>query len=108
MDSRIVQMIVGASALVALLVYLRWRPRINRGIASAGRYLGRVVNDPATYKVAETFCNEAAVLWAVFPLLDEIYDPRPNKPPLAWAYAVAGMFFFFAVVLSHSAKGKEE
>ena len=108
MDSRLVQMIVGAGVPVALLLYLRSKSIINRALISTGRYLGRLARDSATCKVLETFFNEAAVLWAVFPLLDEIYDSRPNKPPLAWAYVVSGVFLFFAVALSHSAKAKEE
>lgn len=110
MDSRLIGMVGIAAAIVALLVYLRWRGRVNRAFAAAGRWVGKIVKDPKTYKVAETFCNEVAVLWFVFPLLDAIYDPtRRGRPFLAPAFMVAGLFFAFAIVLSHSAKeGNEE
>jgi hypothetical protein len=103
-------MIATAGVLLALLVYLRWRVRINRALGCVGRWIDKIVKDPKTYKVAETFCNEVAVLWFVFPLLDAIYDPtKRGHPFLAPAFMVSGLFLFFAVVLSHSAKeGKEE
>src|ERR1700723_3240010 len=98
-------MLAAAGLLVALLVSLRWRARINIAFVAAGHWIARIVKDPKTYRVAETFCNEVAVLWFVFPLLDAIYDPnRAGKPILLPAFLVAGLFFVFAVVLSHAAK----
>jgi len=100
---------VGAVGLiVALLVYGRWRLRINHGFGLAAKWVERVVTDPKTYRVAETFCIEAAVLWFVFPLLDSLYDRKNVDSPLVHrAFGVSAAFFIFAVVLSHAA-GKED
>ena len=74
-------------------------------------WLYRIVKDPKTCRVAETFCNEVAVLWFVFPLLDKIYEhwkdvgnnANPaNLPSLRQAFLIAGLFFLFAIVLSHA------
>lgn len=98
--------------MVLLLVCFRWRERIGRGFAAAGYWIVTIVKNPKTYKVAETFCNEVAVLWFVFPLVDQIYDPnrrgRPDSPSMAPAYLMAGLFFFFAIILSHAAKEEKE
>ena len=65
------------------------------------------MRDPKTCKVAETFFLEAAVLWFVFPLLDSMYGPQKlSDPLLRQSYFAAGLFFFFAIILSHA--GKEE
>lgn len=105
MDSRLAQMLATAAALVAGLIYLRWRRQVNTWLANAGKWAAKIVLSPKTYKVAETFCNEVAVLWFVFPLLDAIYDPgRRGRPVLFPAFMVSGLFFVFAVVLSQSAK----
>jgi hypothetical protein len=52
--------------------------------------------------VAEVFCNEVAVLWFVFPLLDSVYDSAKDKPPptlssIGLSFVVA--FVFFALAL---------
>jgi hypothetical protein len=109
---------IGAAALfVALLAYLRWHAQINHALGTAIAWLYRLLRDPKTFKVAETFCNEVAVLWFVFPLLDEIYEHwkdagnasnHPELPSLKIAFSVAGLFFTFAIVLSHVGGGKTE
>jgi preprotein translocase subunit SecG len=49
-----------------------------------------------------------AVLWFVFPLLDTLYGGQHlTDSSLHQAFAMAGLFFVFALVLSHIA-GKEE
>lgn len=100
---------VGAVALiVALIAYRQWFVRINSWAVSVLVWTGRFLLDVKTCRVAETFCVEAAVLWFVFPILDSIYDPNKQRiaPLLKQAYLVAGMFFIFAVILSHA--GKED
>ena len=61
---------------------------------------------------AETFWNESAVLWFVFPLLDGIYDRARDKPPptfesiiVSWLFAA---LFFNAAVYSEKRKIKLE
>ena len=98
-------MVGSVGLLVAALVYAQWRLRLNSAIWVAVKWLGRTLIDRKTCQVAETFCNESAVLWFVFPLLDTIYEHRtPDLRLLHEAYEVAGMFFLFAVVLSHAGK----
>jgi len=109
---------VGVAALiVAVLVYLKWHASINNAVGSSLRWLYRILRDPKTCRVAETFCNEVAVLWFVFPLLDSIYEHwkeagkttnQQNLPSLRQAFFVAGLFFLFAVVLSHVAGERKE
>lgn len=109
---------VGAAALVvALIAYLRWHGPINSGVVHALQWLYRFLKDPKTCRVAETFCNEVAVLWFVFPLLDSIYEHwksvengpnHPELPSLHQAFFVAGLFFAFAIVLSHVGGKKED
>jgi len=96
-------------AIVLALVYLRWRPRINHGVGSALKWVYKFVLDPKTCRVAETFCNEVAVLWFVFPLLDTIYEHGKiqDDPLLHQAFWVSALFFVFAITLSHIA-GREE
>lgn len=53
---------------------------------------------------AETFLNETAVLWFVFPTLDTLYErsndrPSPTVTAVLVSYAVA-LFAFFAAVYS--------
>ena len=61
---------------------------------------------------AETFWNESAVLWFVFPLLDGIYDRARDKPSptvrsilASWVFAA---LFFHAAVYSEKRKMKLE
>lgn len=94
--------------VVALLAYLRWRSKIDVGIIIAVKWAGRILKDRKTCAVAETFCNESAVLWFVFPLLDTIYEHKnPDLQLLHNAYKISAMFFFFAIILAH-AGGKPE
>lgn len=101
-------MVGSVGLIVAVLIYVRWKARINQGLAIASMWVGRIVKDPKTCKVAETFFIESAVLWFVFPLVDSLYDQKKVDPKLQHsAYAVAAVFFVFAVLLSHAA-GKED
>jgi hypothetical protein len=60
-------------------VYAIFRKRINKAASRFGDWFAEFVLGPEFYKVAEVFFNEAAVLWFVFPLLDNIYQVRkPN------------------------------
>src|ERR1700733_5090650 len=52
--------------------------------------------------LAETFWNEAAVLWFVFPLLNTLYERAKDKPPpstkaVLGSFAVAIVFFSVAL-----------
>jgi hypothetical protein len=54
------------------------------------------------WSIAETFWNEAAVLWFVFPLLDSIYNhaqgqPRPSNRAIYGSFGAAAAFFMVAV-----------
>jgi hypothetical protein len=54
------------------------------------------------WELLETFCNEAAVLWFVFPVLDGIYDRAESKPAppirsILVSFGVAFWFFIAAV-----------
>jgi hypothetical protein len=106
-----------AAVVVVVIAYLKWHAQINQGVKVALGAIYRFLKDPKTCKVAETFCNEVAVLWFVFPLLDSIYEHWKENgdkhlqvgiPSLHQAFLVSGMFFVFAVVLSHIAGGKGE
>lgn len=98
-------MVGSVGLLVAGLVYAQWRETINPAVWVAVKWLGRTLIDRKTCQVAETFCNESAVLWFVFPLLDTIYENQhPDLHLLHESYGVAGMFFLFAVVLAHAGK----
>lgn len=90
--------------LVAAIAYMRWRIPINSAIATLFNQFYRMLIGPKFCKVAETFCNEVAVLWFVFPLLDTLYQHGNIKDPLIReGFAVSSIFFIFAVVLSHIA-----
>lgn len=93
--------------LAAVLIYGRWRVQINHAIGVATVRLWRLIIDPKTCRVAETFFVEASVLWFVFPVLDMIYEHKSVSDPLLMqSYLAALVFFIAAVVLSHA--GKEE
>ena len=85
--------------------------RINSAIVIAAKWAFYLLIGPKFCKVAETFCNEVAVLWFVFPLLDTIYEHRNlpgnpismSDPLLRQGFGVSGLFFLFAVILSHIA-----
>jgi hypothetical protein len=103
-------MVGSVGAIVFVLAYLCWRVPINSGVVCALKWVHKILLDPKTCKVAETFCNEVAVLWFVFPLLDEIYehekhpgDPLFRDPLLHNAFWVAFLFLLFAITLSHIA-----
>lgn len=102
-------MVGSVGALVLLIACLRWRTRISLGAVYALKWLYKFVLDPKTCRVAETFCNEVAVLWFVFPLLDTIYEHGKfrDDPLLHQAFWVSALFFIFAIVLSHVA-GRHE
>ena len=102
--------VVPVGLIVVALAYGRWWRRINHGLAAAARWLFRFLLDSKTCSVAETFCNEVAVLWFVFPLLDTLYDHKHlNDPFLRQSFWVSGLFFLFAIALSHIAgKDKED
>lgn len=94
--------------IVVALAYVRWRKRINTAMVITGTWVYRFLVDPKTCGIASTFCNEVAVLWFVFPLLDTIYEHgKRGDPLLRQAFKISGLFFVFAIVLSHIA-GKQD
>ena len=94
---------LGISAVaVAVIAYMRWFAGINHAVAGAAVAVYRFLIGPKFCSVAVTFFNEAAVLWFVFPLLDMIYDQKRMTAALIRdGFGVSGVFFTFAVVLSH-------
>lgn len=69
-----------------------WRNRrdLSERWASLIVRLNKVFGKSTLYEQAEVFFNEAAVLWAVFPLLDAIYDKREGmKSPSLWSILVS-------------------
>jgi len=64
------------------------------------------------WDVAETYCNEVAVLWFVFPTLDSLYDRAKDKPPpstnsILMSFAVSLGFFIAAVYCKKNAEKLE-
>lgn len=95
-------MLGSVGSVVGGVAYGRWRAKINSSIASAFKRAYKILIGPKFCKVAETFCNEVAVLWFVFPLLDTLYQHgNMNDPLIREGFGVSGVFFVFAVVLSH-------
>jgi hypothetical protein len=98
-------MVVVVALVVAGLAFRQWYARINFAAISVLKWVWDVCLDEKTCRVAETFLNEAAVLWAVFPLLDSIYDPTRRGDPVLWeSYIIAAVCFFGAVIISHARK----
>lgn len=65
------------------------------------------------WDVLETFCNEVAVLWLVFPLLDGLYDRAKDKPAptvlsILGSFAIAFWFFIAAVYCKKKEQKLEE
>lgn len=105
MDIRIECTLVLFGTIVAALAYRKWFARINFAATSALKWFWDICLDEKTCRVAETFLNEAAVLWAVFPLLDSIYDPARRGEPVLWqSYLLALGCFLGAVIISHARK----
>jgi hypothetical protein len=106
-DSRLFFPVGGAVLIAALLIYGQRRVQINQAVRVAIVGLWKLIVDPKTCRVAETFFVEASVLWFVFPVLDMIYEHKSVSDPLLMqSYLAAFIFFIAAVVLSHA--GKEE
>jgi len=98
-------MVAAIVLLVGGLAYRQWYARINFAATAFLKWLWDVCLDEKTCRVAETFLNEAAVLWAVFPLLDSIYDPKRRDNPALWqSYIIAAVCFLGAVIISHARK----
>lgn len=64
------------------------------------------------YALLETFFNEAAVLWFVFPLIDAIYKIKSSTDTqspsivriVATSWSAAGAFFYLAVNAKRNAE----
>jgi len=68
------------------------------------------IRTPEYWDLLETFCNEVAVLWLVFPLLDDLYDRNKDRPPLSrWLILMSfAVSFGFFVAALYSAKKKQK
>lgn len=94
---------MGAVVAVAALIWFGiwiWRNpgNLRRKWESVKKRARRALGRSTLYSLAETFFNEAAVLWAVFPLLDAIYDRRkgvnqPSYRSIAASWGVALILF---------------
>lgn len=105
MDPRIRWTLIGIAIGVAALAYKQWFPRINFAVGALLRWFWGICLDEKTCRVAETFLTEAAVLWAVFPLLDSLYEPARRVEPVLWqSYILAGGCLLGAVIISHARK----
>ena len=76
-----------------------WRLRLK---SYAKRFYKWSLGSSAFWGLAETFWNEAAVLWFVFPVLDSVYEksnngPSPSAKLILVSFVLAGVFFFAAV-----------
>ncbi len=105
-----VGLMVGTVGLIVVaIVYGRWQKQINLVVVGSAKWVWKFLLDSKTCRVAETFCNEVAVLWFVFPLLDRLYDEKKHDDPLLHqAFIVSAIFFVFAVILSHVAGKRED
>lgn len=107
MDVRRIAEIVGTPAAIiwaAWGVWL-WRKELR---TYARRLYDWSLGTPEFWGLAETFWNEAAVLWFVFPILDNFYD-RHNGGPALTAKQIVSIFFwvvtfFLAAVYSDKKK----
>jgi glycerol-3-phosphate acyltransferase PlsY len=93
--------------------------KTSSGIWLASRnYYGKAIRDPGIQKIAIEFCTEAAVLVAVFPILDTILG-TPGMQPAAggikevtWTLVVtseglAALLLFLASIMSLASGRKE-
>ena len=102
-------MVVPVVLIVLVIVCGRWWRRISNGLGVAAKWLYGFLVDSRTCGVAKTCCGEAAVLLLVFPTLDTLYDHKNLSDPfLHKSIEVAGLFFLFAIVLSHAEKPDQE
>lgn len=106
----IARLIFGLIVLLGIaFAYRRWRASVNEKFAFFWDRLWKFLFGPRFCRVAETFCNEVAVLWFVFPLLDSLYQPRQLDMRLVReGFGVSAVFFIFAVVLSQIAGSEGE
>lgn len=108
-----VALIAGAAVLLLCGTYLFQRRRIN-GLAA--RLLQKIADSCvgiSFFKLLETFFNEAAVLWFVFPLLDAIYEEHKNQKGIGYigigvSWLVALMLGTFAAVFAKIAENLEK
>lgn len=64
------------------------------------------------FDTAEVFFHEAAVLWAVFPFLDSIYDLQKGQQPnwylVLLSFIVAAILFLFGAAFSKMLEEEED
>lgn len=74
---------------------------VRKALVVSGRWFGEVFRGPRFWKIASEFCSEAAVLIAVFPVLEKWISK--GSIPTRWAVgseAFALLLFGFAVILA--------
>jgi hypothetical protein len=105
-----VRLIVGFAGIVVGAATVGWAIWHWRSLLR--QYLSAVltwsIRSSEFWGLAETFLNEVAVLWFVFPVLDDLYDRAANKPPLSiWSILGAFGVAFFAFIAAVYCKKKE-
>ena len=114
MKGRSIVELIAAAGIVAATGVVGWRLR-HRATAHF-RSLFRGAEAVARFSdILETFFNEAAVLWFVFPVLDAIFREGKGQPLSAVevietaliTWGVALLFFYFAVFFKRLAKQGE-
>jgi hypothetical protein len=77
-------------------------------VVESSRWLSAVFVGPRFVKIAVEFFTEAAVLVAVFPILDTIIQvggmQKVTWSLVAWSEGIAGMLIVFAGILSELAE----
>lgn len=109
MNVRLIAEIAGTAMVVGVTgtAIWHWRSTLEKGL---GAVLDWSIRTSEFWELAETFLNEAAVLWFVFPVLDDFYDRAKDKPPLTigeilLSFAVA-LFAFLMAVYCNKKSGK--
>ena len=86
-----------------------WKSKLTEGRAAAWKWYRDHFRTKEFYEVMTTFCAEAAVLWLVFPLVDQL-GKRPPERFWGWVIAsplIAIAFLTAAGILSKKSKDKE-
>jgi hypothetical protein len=98
----IAEIAVGVSALAAVGI---WRNKVWHFVVRRSIWF---LEGDSFFSLLETFFNEAAVLWFVFPVLDTIYrikragetEQQPNILVIVGTSTGAAMVFFIAAVIA--------
>jgi len=101
-------LILSEGAIIAWFYRNEIRDR-GRNLKAAAK---RVLGQSTFFALRETFFNESAVLWFVFPLLDAIYTARRPEEKLPSTSSILGSFavalFLFIVGLKSGIVAKKK